>query len=228
MFATLLFLLLSFIMIWSLGYILILFLAPNLFEARLIEAAVALLLGLSATGLFTMVTARLAPDPFWFQRAIRWTIPLLVVFGTALLLIRHRASGQMWLQRLAGLSFDGRTIWSAVTPWLSVGVLLLGAICIVVYRPAPSPTIELYGSRSDNTVEVTVTSNAIQAQRFVLVVRSASGDVSTTVLLGPVSSATGPVRTLLDAPNPVRIELYAKLEDISNEEPMRWISLDPL
>ncbi len=213
------------LLIWSLGYILVIALAPGVFVPRPVEAAVALLLGLCATGLFTMVTARLAPDPVWFQRAIRWTVPLLVVGGGGLLVLRHRSRLLALLQTMMRQPTDGRVLLRALAPWSSAAVLLVGTALILAYRPGPEPTIELYTTRVGQNIQVTVTSTSEQEQRFVLVVRSVSGEVSAAIPLDPVSFQTGPVTTTLETFSSSRIELYESIETVATNQPLRWINV---
>jgi hypothetical protein len=210
-------------LIWVLGYILITIVDKRVFHPMQNQAAVALLLGLCASGILVLPLVNIFTDGPWFEFVIRYTIPIFVIIGIIGLIIRYRNNLMpSLLYRLTDIR-SSSNLRRSIGEWASAVFLIIGAVIIVTTRPNPEATVELYGSRVGNDLRITVTSSSEQLQKFVLIARSASELALSPIILSPVDINTGPTTITIHAPKKARFDLYEATDNISTSQPIRSI-----
>jgi hypothetical protein len=211
-------------LIWAFGYVVLGLLTPRDFPSAIKRSAVALLTGTLLTGIGVLPVLLLVDDPIWFDRALRWFIPILTLLGAVAIGLRRRAIPRLPRKGTQALSPAGAA--KRIIPVSSAIFLVLATVAIVAFRPGDDPTseIELYGSRRGDTVHITVSSTASRPADYLLVLSEADRSRQ-TFPVNQVSEAAGPQSISVDVAGPVRVELFARTSDGTSTSPLRWLML---
>jgi hypothetical protein len=163
-------------------------------------------------------------DSVWFEPILRWTVPVLALIGSIACVIRYRSAIRSAWSSVQRREHLGTRLWvKTIMPWTSALLLLVGAAAVIAYRPAADPALEFYGTRSGNTIQVTVASTFANAQNFVVVVRSANEVQPLVTRLTLAGNSIGSATIGLSTPERAHIDLYRATDNLQTAQPIRWI-----
>jgi hypothetical protein len=217
-------LLVSLLLPWSVGYILVLHLAPGVFRPRQIELATSLLLGVCVMGVVLILPITLLDGHSLGRLVAFWSMPMLGLAGLLSLLVRYKHKLQLISVRKFARYIAAQRIGNLFVSGSSIAILLIGTVLLVVTHPPSDPTVELYAIQVGDTFQISVTSSSAQPQQMILVTTSATNPNHSSVALDPVSAASGPTTVTLPAGANI-VELYNGQDDITLSHPIRRLVL---
>jgi hypothetical protein len=218
-------LLLSLALPWSVGYVLVLHLAPGVFGSRQIELAVSLLLGICVMGVALILPITLLGEHAGGHLIAFWSMPILSVMGLLSLLARYKDKLRPISAREIASWITLQRVGNLLASWSSIAILLIGTTLLIVSHPPIEPTVELYATRSGDTFQISVTSSSAQPQQMILVITTAGNQAPLSITLDPVSSASAPATVAMPAHNDITIELFNAKDYAAHAKPIRQLAL---